>query len=91
MMEDEHGDPVVRGVSPDATIYVPADRHHSTFNSGGEDMSPFVVYSPTGAEVVLRDSPGCCVIPVVCATTSTTGATAESRHRDGSGVDYFTP
>lgn len=65
MVEDERGDPVIRQVGPGATIYVPADRYHSTFNSGSEEMRLFVVYSPAGAEVVLRETPDCRVIPVV--------------------------
>lgn len=57
MVEDEKGNPVVRKVGPGCTIYVPESRFHSTTNTGDGPMQLFVVYSPAGPEVALRDLP----------------------------------
>jgi oxalate decarboxylase/phosphoglucose isomerase-like protein (cupin superfamily) len=46
-----------------ASIYIPADVFHSTINTGWEPMRLLVVYSPAGPERLLRDIPGCTVIP----------------------------
>jgi oxalate decarboxylase/phosphoglucose isomerase-like protein (cupin superfamily) len=46
-----------------ASIYIPADVYHSTINTGWEPMRLLVVYSPAGPERLLRDLPGCTVIP----------------------------
>ena len=57
MVEDENGNPVTREVGPGCTIYVPESRYHSTLNTGSEPMQLFVVYSPAGPELALRDQP----------------------------------
>jgi oxalate decarboxylase/phosphoglucose isomerase-like protein (cupin superfamily) len=57
MVEDDNGSPVVRKVGPGCTIYVPESRFHSTTNTGDGPMQLFVVYSPAGPEVALRDLP----------------------------------
>lgn len=57
MIEDEAGQSVRRPVSPGCTIYVPQGRFHSTMNTGNELMQLFVVYSPAGPELVLRELP----------------------------------
>lgn len=46
-----------------ASIYIPADVYHSTLNTGWEPMRLLVVYSPAGPERLLRDIPGCQVLP----------------------------
>lgn len=46
-----------------ASIYIPADVYHSTVNTGWEPMRLLVVYSPAGPERLLRDIPGCQVLP----------------------------
>jgi oxalate decarboxylase/phosphoglucose isomerase-like protein (cupin superfamily) len=46
-----------------ASIYIPADVYHSTINTGWEPLRLLVVYSPAGPERLLRDIPGCTVIP----------------------------
>ena len=50
-------------VRPGASIYIPADVYHSTLNTGWEPMRLLVVYSPAGPERLLRDIPGCEVVP----------------------------
>ncbi len=50
-------------VRPGASIYIPADIYHSTLNTGWEPMRLLVVYSPAGPERLLRDIPGCQVVP----------------------------
>ncbi len=50
-------------IRPGASIYVPAGVYHSTLNTGWEPMRLLVVYSPAGPERILRDIPGCKVIP----------------------------
>jgi oxalate decarboxylase/phosphoglucose isomerase-like protein (cupin superfamily) len=50
-------------IRPGASIYIPAGVYHSTLNTGWEPMRLLVVYSPAGPERLLRDIPGCQVIP----------------------------
>ena len=57
MVEDDTGKPVVKQVGPGCTIFVPESRFHSTLNTGDGPMQLFVVYSPAGPEVGLRDLP----------------------------------
>jgi len=57
MVEDEAGNPVVKKVGPGCTIYVPESRFHSTLNTGDGPMQLFVVYSPAGPELALRELP----------------------------------
>ncbi|MEX0405951.1 cupin domain-containing protein [Aquibium sp. LZ166] len=57
MVEDENGNPITQEVGPGCTIYVPESRFHSTLNTGSEPMQLFVVYSPAGPELALRELP----------------------------------
>lgn len=57
MIEDENGSPIIRIVGPGCTIYVPASRFHYTVNTGDVPMKVFVVYSPAGSELALRELP----------------------------------
>lgn len=57
MVEDENGNPVVQQVGPGCTVYVPESRFHSTTNTGDGPMQLFVVYSPAGPELALRELP----------------------------------
>jgi oxalate decarboxylase/phosphoglucose isomerase-like protein (cupin superfamily) len=57
MVEDEDGAPITRVVGPGCTVYVPESRFHSTLNTGDGPMQLFVVYSPAGPELGLRDLP----------------------------------
>jgi oxalate decarboxylase/phosphoglucose isomerase-like protein (cupin superfamily) len=57
MVEDEQGNPITRKVGPGCTVYVPESRFHSTLNTGSGPMQLFVVYSPAGPELGLRELP----------------------------------
>ena len=63
MVEDEAGQPVIQQVGPGCTIFVPESRFHSTLNTGSEPMQLFVVYSPAGPELALRDLPDFRIVP----------------------------
>ena len=63
MVEDPDGNPVTQQVGPGCTIFVPESRFHSTRNTGTGPMQLFVVYSPAGPELVLRDLPDFRIIP----------------------------
>ncbi|MCB1495124.1 MAG: cupin domain-containing protein [Bauldia sp.] len=63
MVEDEAGTPITREVGPGCTVYVPESRFHSTLNTGSEPMQLFVVYSPAGPELALRELPDFRIIP----------------------------
>ncbi|MBO6900308.1 MAG: cupin domain-containing protein [Rhizobiaceae bacterium] len=63
MVEDENGNPITREVGPGCTIYVPESRYHSTLNTGSGPMQLFVVYSPAGPELALREQPDFRLIP----------------------------
>ena len=57
MVEDQNGVPEVRQVGPGTTVFIPESRFHSTLNTGLGPMQLFVVYSPAGPELALRDLP----------------------------------
>ena len=63
MVEDDAGNPITEQVGPGCTIYVPESRYHSTLNTGTAPMQLFVVYSPAGPELALRDLPDFRLIP----------------------------
>ncbi|MEQ1899226.1 MAG: cupin domain-containing protein [Devosia sp.] len=63
MVEDEAGNPITVKVTPGCTIFVPESRFHSTLNTGPAPMQLFVVYSPAGPELALRDLPDFRIIP----------------------------
>ena len=63
MVEDADGIPVTRPVGPGCTIYVPESRFHATTNTGDAPMQLFVVYSPAGPELALRDLPDFRLLP----------------------------
>lgn len=63
MVEDEAGNPIVAQVRPGCTIYIPESRFHATKNTGSGPMQLFVVYSPAGPELGLRDLPDFRIIP----------------------------
>jgi oxalate decarboxylase/phosphoglucose isomerase-like protein (cupin superfamily) len=63
MVEDEAGNPITQKVGPGCTIYVPESRFHSTINTGAGPMQLFVVYSPAGPELGLRDLPDFRLLP----------------------------
>jgi oxalate decarboxylase/phosphoglucose isomerase-like protein (cupin superfamily) len=57
MVEDDAGNPVTKQVGPGCTVFVPESRFHSTLNTSDKPMQLFVVYSPAGPELGLRDLP----------------------------------
>jgi oxalate decarboxylase/phosphoglucose isomerase-like protein (cupin superfamily) len=59
MIDDEP--PIAIG--PGTCIFVPDGVYHSTQNTGSEPMKFIVVYAPAGAERLLREIPGCRVLP----------------------------
>ena len=63
MVEDEAGHPITEDVGPGCTIYVPESRYHATLNTGAGVMTLFVVYSPAGPELALRDLPDFRILP----------------------------
>ena len=63
MVETPEGVPEVQKVGPGCTVFVPEDRFHSTLNTGSTPMQLFVVYSPAGPELGLRDLPDFRLIP----------------------------
>jgi oxalate decarboxylase/phosphoglucose isomerase-like protein (cupin superfamily) len=50
-------------IGPGACIFIPDGIYHATLNTGSERMRLLIVYAPTGAERLLRDIPGCRVLP----------------------------
>lgn len=64
MVEDEIGAPVTQKVGPGCTIFIPESRFHSTLNTGDAPMQLFVVYSPAGPELALRELPDFRLLPV---------------------------
>jgi oxalate decarboxylase/phosphoglucose isomerase-like protein (cupin superfamily) len=63
MVEDPDGKPVTVKVGPGTTVFVPESRFHSTLNTGPGPMQLFVVYSPVGPELALRELPDFRIIP----------------------------
>ena len=63
MVEDPQGRPVTVKVGPGSTVFVPESRFHSTLNTGVGPMQLFVVYSPAGPELALRELPDFRIIP----------------------------
>lgn len=63
MVETPEGVPEVVEVGPGMTVFVPESRFHSTLNTGTEPMQLFVVYSPAGPELGLRELPDFRIIP----------------------------
>jgi oxalate decarboxylase/phosphoglucose isomerase-like protein (cupin superfamily) len=50
-------------VAPGACIFLPPGTPHSTLNTGWEPLRLAIAYSPTGPEKVLREIPGCRILP----------------------------
>lgn len=57
MVEDEDGTPHTRQVERGCCVFIPESRFHSTLNTGSEEMTIFVVYSPPGPEELLKELP----------------------------------
>jgi oxalate decarboxylase/phosphoglucose isomerase-like protein (cupin superfamily) len=63
MVEDPDGNPIVQKVGPGMTVFIPNSRFHSTLNTGKGPMQLFVVYSPAGPELALRELPDFRLLP----------------------------
>ena len=63
MVETPDGVPEVVEVGPGMTVFVPESRFHSTLNTGSGPMQLFVVYSPAGPELGLRELPDFRIVP----------------------------
>jgi oxalate decarboxylase/phosphoglucose isomerase-like protein (cupin superfamily) len=63
MVEDARGEPMYRHVRPGDMTYIPAGVYHGTQNTGWEPMRLVAVYAPGGPEALLRELPGCTLIP----------------------------
>ncbi len=63
MVEEPDGTPVTVKVGPGTTVFVPESRFHSTLNTGAGPMQLFVVYSPAGPELALRELPDFRIVP----------------------------
>jgi oxalate decarboxylase/phosphoglucose isomerase-like protein (cupin superfamily) len=63
MVETPEGVPEVMDVGPGMTVFVPESRFHSTLNTGSAPMQLFVVYSPAGPELGLRELPDFRIVP----------------------------
>lgn len=59
MVDDQ---PTVR-IGPGSCIFIPDGIYHSTLNTGSGPMKLVIIYSPTGPEQLLREIPGCRVLP----------------------------
>ncbi len=63
MVERPDGTPEIQKVGPGCTVFVPESRFHSPLNTGSQPMQLFVVYSPAGPELALRDLPDFRLVP----------------------------
>jgi len=61
VVEDETGQPTYREVVAGDVDHVPEGVFHASENVGWERL--LVTYAPAGPEEVLRDLPGCTIIP----------------------------
>ena len=50
-------------IGPGDVVHLPPDAFHATVNTGWEPLKMVAVYSPPGAEALLRSLPDCKVIP----------------------------
>jgi oxalate decarboxylase/phosphoglucose isomerase-like protein (cupin superfamily) len=63
MVEDETGQPTNREVVAGDVVHVPEGVFHASENVGWEPLRLLVTYAPAGPEEVLRELPGCTIIP----------------------------
>lgn len=62
-----------RSIAAGEMVFVPEGIEHSTTNTGWEPLLLLAVYAPPGPEDVLRDLPGCTVVPPGEPPTDDTG------------------
>ena len=59
MVDDQ---PPVR-IGPGSCVFIPDGIYHSTYNVGTESMRLIIIYAPAGSERLLREIPGCRILP----------------------------
>lgn len=59
MVDDQ---PPVR-IGPGSCVFIPDGIYHSTYNVGTESMRLIIIYAPAGSERLLREIPGCQILP----------------------------
>ena len=59
MVDDQ---PPVR-IGPGSCVFIPDGIYHSTYNVGSESMRLIIIYAPAGSERLLREIPGCQILP----------------------------
>ena len=59
MVDDQ---PPVR-IGPGSCVFIPDGIYHSTYNVGTEAMRLIIIYAPAGSERLLREIPGCQILP----------------------------
>jgi len=52
-----------REVGPGVMIHIPPDVYHETINTSWEPLKLLAIYAPPGPEAILREMPGCRIIP----------------------------
>jgi len=55
--------PERRKVKAGTLIHIPPDVYHETINTGWEPLKLVAIYAPPGPEAILREMPGCRVVP----------------------------
>lgn len=55
--------PERRPVRAGMLIHIPPDVYHETINTGWEPLKLIALYAPPGPEAILRETPGCTVVP----------------------------
>ena len=50
-------------IGPGSCVFIPDSIYHATHNTGDETMRLIIVYSPAGSERLLREIPGCRILP----------------------------
>ncbi len=63
MVEDPPGTPVYRDVAAGDMVHIPVDVYHETINTGWEPLRLLALYAPAGPERLLREIPGCRIVP----------------------------
>ncbi len=59
MVDDQ---PPVR-IGPGSCVFIPDGVYHSTYNVGSASMRLIIIYAPAGSERLLREIPGCQILP----------------------------
>lgn len=55
--------PTRQKVTAGVLVHIPPDVYHETINTGWEPLRLMAIYAPPGPEAILREIPGCTVLP----------------------------